>query len=30
LVIGFSAHGRDAKKARRRLPMLNTLFGNMP
>lgn len=30
LVIGFSAHGRDAKKARRHLPMLGTLFGNMP
>lgn len=29
LVIGFSAHGRDAKKARRHLPMLGTLFGNM-
>lgn len=29
LAIGFSAHGRDAKKARRHLPMLGTLFGNM-
>lgn len=29
LVIGFSAHGRDAEKARRRLPILDSLFGNL-
>jgi hypothetical protein len=29
LVIGFSVHGRDAEKARRRLPILDSLFGNM-
>jgi len=28
-VIGFSAHGRDAEKARRRLPILDSLFGNL-
>jgi len=28
-VIGFSAHGRDDEKARRRLPILNSLFGNI-
>lgn len=29
LVIGFSAHGRDIEKAKRRLPILDTLFGNL-
>jgi hypothetical protein len=30
LTIGFSAHGRDVTKAKRVLPMLGTLFGNIP
>lgn len=30
LTIGFSAHGRDAAKARRHLPILDSLFGNIP
>lgn len=30
LVIGFSVHGRDEEKARRRLPILDSLFGNLP
>lgn len=29
LVIGFSVHGRDSEKAKRKLPILDSLFGNL-